>query len=421
MLTIAIAGLGGRGRGCYGTFSLKYKDRCKVVAVADPIQSKQEEAANTFGLGNESIFETAAEMLAAPRLADIMVVATPDDDHYQTSMAALKKGYDLLLEKPIAITESECIEIARTAESLGRKVMVCHVLRYSPFFKYMKDMIDDGKIGEVVHTTVIENVGYWHQAHSFVRGNWRNSAECCPMILAKCCHDTDLILWLVGKKVKRVSSNGGLYYFRPEKAPPGAAKRCTDGCKAKENCPYDAEKIYITDPENGVAHGNPGWYVNVPVAPFTPTVENVRKALETGPYGRCVFHCDNDVVDHQVVNMEFEDGATAHLTMTAFSHHSYRYLQIMGTLGVIEGDMRDHIIKLTPFGGETLEIDTQVECAIAGHGGGDIVMFEDLLDYVSGDEKALSLTSIGKSLDSHLVCFAAERSRVSGGGAQEIR
>ena len=335
-------------------------------------------------------------------------------------MGALKLGYDLLLEKPIAITQAHCEEIAATALSLGRKILVCHVLRYSPFFLKMKEIIDSGAIGELVHITAVENVGYSHQAHSFVRGNWRNSKESCPMILAKCCHDADLILWLMGKKVKNVSSNGGLYFFKPEKAPAGATMRCTDDCKVKATCPYNAETIYINDPVDGVVSGNPGWHVTVPVAPFEPTVENVQAALETGPYGRCVFHCDNDVVDHQVVNMEFTDGATAHLTMGAFSHQSYRWMQIMGTHGNIEADMRDYIIKVTPFGGETTKIDTRIECKLAGHGGGDIVMFEDLLKTVAGDPSALSLTSIQGSVESHVVCFAAERSRLAGGQVERI-
>lgn len=414
-ITIAIAGLGSRGRDTYARYALE--KGMGITAAADMDAARLTEAAASFGIPAECCFRTADELLAKDKLAEVLLVCTPDDNHYETAIKALKKGYHLLLEKPVATKEAECLEIAKAAREYGRHVVVCHVLRYAPFYTAVKEIIDAGEIGDPVTVNALEGVGYYHQAHSFVRGNWADTKASSPMILAKCCHDIDLLLFLLGRPATSVSSYGGLYYFKPEMAPAGAAKRCLDGCAAKEDCPYDAEKIYITGKTCGIAHGHTIWPVDVLARPVTE--ENIRRALVAGPYGRCVFRCDNDAVDHQVVNLEFDGGVTAHLTMTAFSAEINRTIQVMGTRGQIEGDMRTNIITVTRFGGEPRHIDVAADGEYSGHGGGDSRMFDGLIRLVAGSEEE-GLTSVGQSVASHLICFAAERSRLNGGRPEQL-
>ena len=255
-------------------------------------------------------------MLAQPRLADVMVVATMERQHVGHAIPALRKGYHILMEKPISPDLDQCREILKGEKECPGRVIVCHVLRYTAFYNQLKELISGGRIGDVVSVCANENVGYWHQAHSFVRGNWRNSRESTSMILQKPCHDMDILTWLLGKRCKAVSSFGGTQLFKAERAPEGAALRCLDGCKAKENCPFDAEKIYITSPKTGRVHGD-SWITSV--LSVENTVESTYKALREGPYGRCVYHCDNDVVDHQQTNLLMEDGSTVSFTMCAFT------------------------------------------------------------------------------------------------------
>jgi predicted dehydrogenase len=333
-------------------------------------------------------------------------------------MAALEKGYHILLEKPISSTPAECIKIAQSAQEHGRHVVVCHVLRYTSFYAKIKEIIDSGRVGEIVAIQAIENVGYYHHAHSFVRGNWRNSIETSPMILSKCCHDMDILLWLSGRNIQNVHSYGSLFYFKPEKAPEGASLRCLEKCKAKDNCPYDAEKIYISSPQTGVLSGNTGWPNNVVANPETE--ENLRSAIKTGPYGRCVFHCDNDVVDHQVVNLEMDDNSVISLTMSAFTSTISRHLKVMGTLGEIEANMGTNLIKTHIFGQEPELVDiTLNNTEISGHGDGDFRMINSLLKLMTSKEPAL--TSVANSVESHLACFAAEYSRTHGGISVSVR
>ncbi|MCL2819277.1 MAG: Gfo/Idh/MocA family oxidoreductase [Oscillospiraceae bacterium] len=409
---VAIAGLGNRGRDTYGRFILDNAGDMVVTAVADIDSSKRKEAQSAFGLSSSACYSTAEEMFLKDKLSDIAFICTPDDAHYKHAIAALDKGYHLLLEKPIAVTKEQCVEITKLAKEKDRRVIVCHVLRYTPFYSAINQVIKSGEIGDFVTLNTVENVGYYHHAHSFVRGNWGNTQKSSPMILAKCCHDLDAILWLTGKSIETVSSYGDLHYFKADKAPEGAAKRCLDGCSAKETCPYDAEKIYLPEDIRPDENGHLGWPADVLVRPATK--DSVLNALKTGPYGRCVFHCDNDAVDHQVVNIAFKDGTTAHLTMSAFSADIYRTVQVMGTLGMIEADMRTNTVTVSVFGKKTRVINANTLEAQDGHGGGDIKLFESLSDVLSNPSE-IPLTDISHSITSHLACFAAEQSRQNGG------
>ncbi|MGN0986088.1 MAG: Gfo/Idh/MocA family protein [Candidatus Enterenecus sp.] len=413
-LTVAIAGMGSRGW-TYSLCSEKYPEKMRVVAAADLRPDRLAMARERFGIADGMLFPSAEEMLAQPRLADIMVISTQDRQHVPMAVAAMKRGYHLILEKPISPELSECAEVLRVAEETGRQVIVCHVLRYTPFYGKLKELLDGGAVGEIVAVQHVENVVYWHQAHSFVRGNWRRSDETSPMILAKCCHDFDLLLWLTGKHCKSVSSFGGTYLFKPERAPEGAAKRCLDGCRAKAGCPYDAEKIYITNAATGVANGKTEWPCDV--LANQPTVENIRQAIETGPYGRCVYACDNDVVDHQMVNMECTDGATLSLCMSAFTSRGGRDTKIMGTMGEIVANLSENTICVMPFGGEKTVIDISALAEdFSGHAGGDTRMVEEFLDLVSGRSgPTVRTTSLQDSVESHFAALAAEKSRLEGG------
>lgn len=419
IVRIAIAGVGSRGKNAYGLELLNMKDRAKVVAVADIDPERLALAGDAHGVPDEMRFQSAEAMLAMPKLADAMLICTQDRQHVPHAVAALKKGYDVMMEKPISPKLEDLQEITKVSRENGRRVVVCHVLRYTPFFQTIKKTIDSGVLGEVVSIQALENVRYWHQAHSFVRGNWRREEDTSPMILAKCCHDLDYLVWLCGKKCERVSSYGSLMYFKESNAPEGAALRCTQGCKAKDGCPYDAEKIYLTNKDTGILCGNVEWPIDVLAE--NPTEEKIHHAIETGPYGRCVFHCDNDVVDHQIVNMQMEGGASLSLTMSAFTSIGGRTIKVMGTLGDLWGDMHENKIRIGVFGKEPQVIDLgKEEKDFAGHGGGDRLLMEQFVDLMQGKEPDGTITTLETSVESHLVALAAEKSRLENGESIEI-
>lgn len=398
-ITAVVLGAGSRGS-IYAGFAVDHPDALQVVAIAEPRADRRKLLADKLNIPESGRFSSWQELLAQPRLADCAFVCTMDDDHTAPAVRAMELGYHILLEKPMSNTEAECRLIVDTAGRTGRTLAVCHVLRYTPFYMTLKNLIDQGSIGEVITINQIENVGYWHQAHSFVRGNWRTVRETSPMILQKSCHDMDIILWLMGKRCKRVQSFGSLRHFTPENAPEGAPARCLDGCPHADTCPYYAPKLYMD-------MNRTGWPVDVITTDLSE--EGRRKALQEGPYGRCVYHCDNDVVDRQVVNLEFEGGAVATFTMTAFSADFSRQLKIFGTEGQITADMGTKEIVLHRFGEEKKRILMDEEAARSGHGGGDYGIMRDFLHILRhGGE---SRTNATVSLQSHLICFAAEKSR----------
>ena len=414
LLTVAIAGCGSRGQQCYTKILTELTDRARIVAAADLDPEKLAGMRALCGVDEASCYASAEEMLQQPRLADVMFICTPDDCHYAQARAALEKGYHLLLEKPISPCADECRELAALAQEKNRIVAVCHVLRYTAFYQKIKEIMDSGRLGQIVTLQGIEMVQYWHQAHSFVRGNWRNEAESAPMILAKCCHDMDILLWLMGKHCRKVSSFGSLFHFKADQAPEGAALRCVD-CPVQD-CPYNAVKFYM----DRVRASGDDWPQNV--VAFQPTEEKILAALHTGPYGRCVYHCDNDVVDNQIVNLEFEDGSTASYTMTAFTAHGGRTLRVMGTHGEMYADMAANTIRVTRYGKEDEVIDVRTLTSdFSGHGGGDARLIRELIDLLQGAPMTPTMTAIDRSVESHLVALAAEESRKMGGAVVKIK
>lgn len=409
-ITVAIAGVGSRGLNTYARCLERFADRAELVAVADIRPAQVEMAARRYHIAPDMCFDSVQSLLKAPRLADMLIIATPDDVHYQPAIDALNKGYHLLLEKPAARTAAECRHIARLAEEKGLHVVVCHVLRYTVFYQTIKQLIDEGKIGRIMSVEAIERVAYWHQAHSYVRGNWHVAADTTPMIMAKSCHDLDMILWLTGKTCQRVTSFGHLSHFNRASMPQGAPERCSQACPAADTCLYNAQRYYL----GLYRQRGDCWPVNV-VAP-EPTEEKVRQALATGDYGRCVYQMDNDVVDHQVVSMLLADDVTVSFTMTAFTVSEGRCMRLMGTRGEIYADMERNIIRFRPFGAPEEEINVRrLTSDFSGHGGGDGRMVADFLDLLEGKGMSGALTTISRSVESHIVALAAEQSRLQGG------
>jgi predicted dehydrogenase len=422
-VTLAVLGAGGRGAEAYGRWALDHPEAARVVAVAEPDGPRRARFAADHSLVEAGVFADWRELVAAGRLADALVIATPDRLHVEPAIAGLELGYEVLLEKPIAPAEAELDRIAAAAARLRGSITVAHVLRYTPFFSRIRALLDEGRIGQLLGITHHENVGYWHFAHSFVRGNWRRTDLASPMLLAKACHDLDLLRWFAGAACTAVASSGGLRHFRPENAPAGAPRRCTDGCPVADECPFYAPRYYL----HRLAEVD-----GVPVSAITadPSPEGRLRALRTGPYGRCVYRCDNDVADHQSVLLEFENGVVATLTVSAFTADNTRTIKLMGTRGEIRGRLDTGEIQLRPFTPAPVE-EWRVQAApfggrgghilpdeaFAGHAGGDEALMKAFCDFVRrrrAGGAAASLTSLDESLESHQIAFAAERARAQG-------
>ena len=402
---IAIVGFGGRGH-IYGGFARSYPDKFNLVAVADIAQHRRKDAQENYGA---EVYEDYKEMLGKRYKLDLVIISTQDADHKEQALYTLECGYDILLEKPIAISEEDCLAISDCAKQNNRKVYVCHVLRYTPFYREIKEIIDSGALGEIVNIHASENVGYYHHAHSYVRGPWRNSTQSSPIILAKCCHDMDIIRYLMGEKCLSVNSCGGLFYFKKENMPNGATAYCTD-CLHRHDCVWSATKIYFAEKSKWMAS-----YFNQDSA----TDENIMKYLRHSSYDRCVFNCDNDVADHQSTIMRFENGKTATHTLTAFSKEIYRDIKIFGTKAELVGVMEDNYIEIRKFCGTTERIDIDKNLVSSGHSGGDTHMMEAIYKTLNG-EQCKGVATLDVSVESHLMAFGAERSRKLNGETQEI-
>lgn len=401
MIKAALIGAGGRGKEIYARYALDYPNEIKFVAVAEPNEHKRNEFAKLHKLSEDMIFTTWEELLDKPKFCDAVFICTQDRMHFEPTLKAMEKGYDLLLEKPMSNSLQECIRVIEESKKRNVSITVAHVLRYTPFFKKLKTIIDSRIIGDVVNINLNENVGYFHYAHSYVRGNWNNSETSSPMILAKSCHDMDILVWLVGKKPLKISSFGSLKYFNEKHAPEGSEERCLD-CAVEYECPYSALKTYLVDSTE--------WPVSVISTDLS--IEGKLKALKEGPYGKCVFRSDNNVVDHQVVNVQFEDDITAGFTMSGFTSEMTRKIIIMGTLGEITGDLDKNEITVKLFGGGEEQL-IKVENLSGGHSGGDTGLMKHYTRQLK-DKAIEGLTSAEVSLLSHIMAFAAERSRLIG-------
>ena len=409
-VSVIIIGAGNRGK-TYARYADMFPEAMKVVGVSDILDHRCKYLSDRHGVAPEMRFGHFREVFASGRkLADAVIICTPDDRHYEPCMKALELGYDVLLEKPVAQTEKECRAILAQSKKYGRIVAVCHVLRYAPYFIAMREVLRSGAIGDIVSIQHMEPIQYAHMAHSYVRGNWRNSKETTPIILAKSCHDLDMLRWLVDKSCKSIVADGSLHLFKAENAPEGAPLKCTDGCPHEASCPYSAIDIYCRRKAHlGVfdLNGN-----RDPEA-------IMRKLLDPAysSYARCVYHCDNDQPDHYVAEMVFEGGQTAAFSMEAFAPRGGRRTRIMGTTGYIEGNGDE--FTLCEFRSNkqkvwNMKVSDIPEYKGSGHGGGDMALARDFVEAVAHQDPSRLSSSIDVSIESHVMGFAAERSRKSG-------
>jgi predicted dehydrogenase len=399
-VTAITLGAGARGN-VYGDYGVKYPDRLQIVGVAEPNTERNIRYSQKHNIEQKNRFGSWEEVFKKPKFADAVIITTPDDLHYAPCMKALDMGYDVLLEKPIAPTEKECRDILKKSKETGRIVAVCHVLRYAPYFIKLREIAESGVLGKIVSMQHFEPIEHIHMSHSYVRGNWHNSKKTTPIILAKSCHDLDIMRWILNKPSRKIHAFGGLDWFTKENAPEGSTGRCTDGCIHESNCPYSAIEIY---------HRKKGWtYVfDLPKEKELHS-EYILQKLRTTNYGRCVYKMENDQPDHYTANILFEDNITASFSMEAFTSYSGRRTRIMGSLGDIVGDMNSFIY--TDFlTGEKTEWNQKSD----GHGGGDWRLVDNWVEAVSKQDSLLLSSTIDASIESHIMGFCAEKSRKDG-------
>ena len=412
--TVAIIGCGSRGAFVYGNLMYDQKEKFKIVSLCDIDSIALNTYQSKFFVDKNNCFSSEEEFFKVKR-ADVLVIGTQDRDHVRMAIKAIRLGYDILLEKPISPLEEELYELRNENKIYNRKILVCHVLRYAPAYIKIKELLDGGEIGKLIRMEALEQVRYAHQAHSFVRGNWRKESETSSMIMQKCCHDLDMIQYYIGARCETVYSNGALAYFKAENQPDGASDRCYD-CTYIHSCPYSAENHYV---KAWLDDNKPfGWPYNVVDNHNPYTEDTLREAYKNGPYGQCVFKCDNDVVDNQMVAMRFENGVYATLTMTAFTAKGGRIYTFHGANGEIELNESDNYLRLKKYTGTLTPnitewkisdlVSEQMENSF-GHGGGDYMMIERFYEILEGSGTAE--TSLEKSIESHLIAIKAEESR----------
>ena len=409
---IVIIGCGARGGETYGRY-FHQSGNAQIVALCDVNAERLSAFAAEFGIPENMCFTNVDRLFALGKIADAAVVSNFDRDHYAVAMKAMSLGYNLLLEKPVSDSVEECVNIRDYAVQHNLSVTVCHVMRYTSYYRYLKQLLASGEIGEIMGIEQTEDVAYWHMAHAFVRGNFRNSEQTSPMILQKCCHDMDLLVYLTDERPEYVTSAGSLRHFKPQNAPSGAADRCTNCTVA--NCPYNAVDFYVGNCKQLKAEGretNVWPYAQVAVE---PTEEKLLQALKTGPWGKCVYRTDNNVVDHQFSVIRFKNGLVGTLTMIGFSADGGRQTHVYGTKGEIYLDEQSRSITIHKFGQPktTVSFDS-LATDFSGHGGGDKVMLAEFCESLSSGKATLN-SDIVRSIDSHLMCFAAELSRLNNG------
>ena len=401
---LLVIGAGSRGTR-YARDGTSLGDHVRVVGVAEPRDYYRNRMVEKYNIPPEGVFTDWAQAAGRKKFADAVIIATHDALHAEPAVAFANLGYHMLLEKPMAPDAAHCRRIVEAAVANKIIFAVCHVMRYTDYTQRVKSIVDSGAIGDVVCIQHLEPVGYWHQAHSFVRGNWRNQAASSPMLLSKSCHDLDWIRYIMDRKCLRVSSFGSLYHFKACNKPPGASDRCTT-CGVEDKCPYSAKRFYM----DRLQKEDFGWPLDIIAEDLTH--DAVMRALQTGPYGRCVYACDNDVVDHQVVNMLFDGGRTGTFTMTAFCEAGGRKTRIFGTSGELYGDGRmiEHFDFLT---NTKKVIDTRAADASmsGGHGGGDYKLISGFIAAVASCDQSKILSGPAETLETHLMVFAAEQAR----------
>ncbi|MGN6294600.1 MAG: Gfo/Idh/MocA family protein [Chitinophagaceae bacterium] len=406
-VTAITLGAGARGN-VYGDYAVEYPDQLDIVGVAEPIAIRNERYAKKHAIADANRFQTWEDVFKKPKFADAVIISTPDQLHYGPCIAALKMGYNVLLEKPISPSEKECRDILELTKKTGKVVAVCHVLRYAPYFIKLRELMQSGAIGEIISLQHMEPIEHTHMAHSYVRGNWHNSAATTPILLAKSCHDLDIIKWMLGKESQSIQAFGDLKWFRKENAPAGSTARCTDGCAIESICPYSALKIYYRKRQRTYVFDLP--------EDKDKQGDAILDFLKTTDYGRCVYRMDNDQCDHYTTNILFKDNITASFNMEAFTPWGGRRTRVMGSMGFIEGDMS----KFTIYDFRTDQSKTYESKVLdvanyknEGHGGGDWRLVADWIQAVAQQNPNLLTSTIDASIESHIMCFMAEESRAN--------
>ncbi|MEF9992243.1 MAG: Gfo/Idh/MocA family oxidoreductase [Romboutsia sp.] len=400
-IKVVIIGAGLRGANTYGKYLEKYPDICEIIGVVEPKKERRDLFKQRYNIEDKYVFEKLEDFFKYEKIADAVIIANNDDGHYEPTKIALEKGYHILLEKPMANTLDKIIHLDELCDEYKDRVfMVSHVLRYTPFFNKLKEIVQSKELGDLISIQHNENIGYWHFAHSFTRGNWRNSSDTSPLILAKSCHDMDILLYLAGSKCKKVSAFGELSYFKGDNFKEEMGENCFS-CKVEENCPYSAKKIYLNNKRdiNYAVHMN-------------PTEENLNEILQKGPYGRCVYKCDNNVVDNMVSILQFENNITATFNLSAFTKDCNRTIKLMFSHGEVGGSLMENTIRIKVFGKDedtVINIDTDA----SGHGGGDATLLKDFLYAIKENSLDRVKSSAKNSVDSHIMAFAAEYARIS--------
>jgi len=426
-ITAVIVGAGHRAI-IYAKLALQKPELLRIVGVADPDPIRREKTREMFGFPEENCFEDAAALAAVPKFADAVINGTMDQQHVETAVPLLEKGYDMLLEKPFATNEAEMRRLVDCVRKKGNKVMICHVLRYTPFYLSIKERVAAGEIGDIINIQMNEHVSYHHLSTSYVRGKWANSDVChTTMLLAKCCHDIDLMMWMMAEtRPVTVCSFGSKFQFKPENALKEAGTRCLVDCPLVETCRYSAKRLYLDQPERWA------FYIWDKLEGLEHPTEQDRVNLLKGDsnYGKCIYKCNNNVVDHQSVLVNFASGATGTHNMVGGASKSERRIHIIGTLGEIYGDFEEskfYISKIHPTKTDEKtveEVDLHVTGdmvgAYGGHGGGDERLAEDFVNFLQGGKTSLACTSIFDSVAGHLCVYLADRSREQDGMPQKV-
>lgn len=426
-ITAIIVGAGHRAF-VYANLALTNPEALKIVGVADPDPIRRKKAAERFGFPEHNCFENAEALAAIPKFADAVINGTMDHQHIETAVPLLKAGYDMLLEKPFAVNETEMRYLAEIVKQTGRKVMICHVLRYTPFYYGIKERVAAGEIGDILNIQTLEHVSYHHLSTSYVRGKWANSEKChTSMLLAKCCHDIDIMMWMMAQtKPDSICSFGGKFQFKPENAPKDAGTRCLVDCPFVDTCRYSAKRLYIDQPDRWA------FYVWDELENIkNPTIEDKIKLLKgDSSYGKCIYKCDNNVVDHQSVLIRFANGATGTHNMVGGSSTPLRRIHIIGTKGEIYGNFEEskfYVSKIHPTKTDertleevNLQVTGDMVGAFGGHGGGDERLSADFVSYVRGENPSLACTSIFDSVAGHLCVYLADKSCAENGMPQKV-
>lgn len=417
-IKVIVVGMGARAM-IYARQSLSCTEVFTVAGIVDVNPDRLRTAQEIFRVPDKHCFRTVEELTAVPKFADAVINCTMDRLHVATTIPLLKKGYDVLLEKPFAVNQQEADALLRCADESKRTVMICHVLRYAPFYREIKKIIESGEIGRIINIQMNEQVSYFHESVSYVRGKYASPELCgSGMLLSKCSHDLDIMAWLMkGNLPKTVASVGSVFQFLPEMAPVKAGTHCLNDCPVERSCIYSARRLYIENPQR--------WADNIwhDSGVTQPSLEEKISLLSDAdnPYCRCVYRCGLKIVDHQSLLIAFSDGATGTFSMNGGAAASGRNIHITGTTGEIIGNFESQqftvrLIKPEHPGGQVSRIvDVSADQLGNPHGNGDQAVVQDFFSLLRGEAASLCCTTLADSMVGHRLVFLAEESREKGG------